>query len=137
MFELWKLHRSRDKALKEIKNKLDEAKKTKDKERVQELLFEEQSDIDEFLEWEATIRSRKLAKKAERFDLPIPEWKRCSFSGDYYLTQESRYELRKRIIEESNNRRVRFTQWGSIIISLISASTAFIAVYLALLSHKH
>ena len=56
MFELWKLHRSRDKALKEIKNKLDEAKKTKDKERVQELLYEEQSVIDEFSEWEAYFK---------------------------------------------------------------------------------
>ena len=137
MFELWKLHRSRDKALKEIKNKLDEAKKTKDKERVQELLYEEQSAIDKFSEWEASIRSRKLVKKAARFDLPIPERERSSFSGDFYLTQESRYELRKRIIEESNNRRARFTQWAYIIISLISASTAFIAVYLALLSHKN
>ena len=137
MFDLWKIHRNRDKDLRKIKNKLDEAKKTKDKERVQELLFEEQSDIDEFLDWEATIRSRKLAKKAERFDLPIPKMERSSSSGNFYLTQESRYELRKGIIEESKNRRERFTQWASIIISLISASTAFIAVYLALLSHKH
>lgn len=105
-FNLWKLKRARQKTVKSFKASLE---KTKDWAERQELDRYQNSELSEYEDAIATLKTKRLLKKARSRDLVIPQgedfWERSTWTGDKFLTTAGRAKLRDDIRNDGKQRR--------------------------------
>lgn len=107
----------------------------------------QQLDNEEFQEYQLhrdavdALQTRYLVEKAERLDIPIPEflhgpsqpgevdaWKKSSINYQFHLTVKARAELRALIRKEKNERTETAFKWVPAVTGLIGALIGLLAI---------
>jgi hypothetical protein len=115
------------------------AEKARDRDKVLEIRHDWYWERDQ--EWEQLegIATDRLLRKARLLEIPIPprelgadeaegpHWI-LGNSGIYYLKLEARWELRRKIRAELDERERRFVTWITLLIGLIGALTGLVSV---------
>ena len=117
-YQLKKLFRKRDNAVKSYHKQLAEAKKRGAKREEIELLNHEYwTSDDEYREEISTLVTQRLLRKARKLMLPTPDrgneslWEPCQFSNRSNLTEKGIAELRATIRREQKETREIYIPW--------------------------
>lgn len=139
MFDLWRLEREHKKLEKKFRPLLVEAKKKKDADKYELLLYEWLSEKELIEDAFNSLASWSLIRKAGKLNLPIPPhsdgemWQPSPTTRIPCLTAKGRNELRTLIRKEKRARYEEWATWIPLLIGLIGAVTGLLAVLLSLL----
>lgn len=134
---LFKLYRQRNKVDKYYKKEYQEAKKTGDRDKVQEvgsLTSFELQEVDDEIQY---LEQRYIIALARQMLLAVPPvideekgglWEQSNSTGKWLLTVEGLRQLRATVRAEKKERTDALSRWVTIIVGLIGAITGLIAV---------
>ena len=138
-WQLRKLLREKDNAVKHYHKLVDEAKKRGAKEEEIEIITHEHWTLDnQYQEDIGSLVTQRLLRKARKLMLPIPEhgdenlWERCQYSNRSNLTEKGIAELRATIRREEKENREIYFPWIAALTGLVGAITGLVAIILKL-----
>ena len=139
MFDLWRLEREHKKLEKKFRPLLAQAKKQKNADKYEVLLYEWLSEKELIEDALNSLTTWKLIRKASKLNLPIPPhsdgemWQPSPATRLPHLSAKGRNELRALIRTERRARYAEWATWIPLLIGLIGAVTGLLAVLLSLL----
>jgi hypothetical protein len=134
---LSRLYVKRDKARKDYRKDIAEAKKQKENtEKIEGLLNEAWFTDDEYQDEITSLVTDHLRQKARKLMLPLPNysdeesWEQSKFSNRYILTEKGIFDLKTKIRNEQKEILQLYLPWLTLIVGVIGALTGLFAVIL-------
>jgi hypothetical protein len=119
------------------KRRSDQKQHKNDEELIDAINYEEMIEIELTDEEVNLLNSRRLIEQAERYDLPIPEfkregghWQESRFGDSWMLNRDARVELRSAIRKEQKERRELWQMklvWVTALAGVIGTLTGLIS----------
>jgi len=133
--QLKKLLRQEEKCCRLYKTEIDKAKREhKKREEIESILSEQGFELQLIQEEMQLLTSRRLCRMARRLMVPLPKhgdegfWYQQYTSGEYSLTREGIWELKKSIRMEKKGRREGKLLWLVALTGIIGAVTGLVAI---------